>query len=353
MSARGAASARRPPEHAGDVAAALERAGRFRSQAERALAGEPLSAGEGLDLLAAPDDEVAALLWAAFAVRACHFGRRVMLCLLGNARSGFCSEDCGYCSQSAVSRAAIARYGLVPAEELVARARLAARAGARRYCMVASGRVAGEKALEVFTRAAAAIRGELPGLELCVSAGFLDEAAARRLHAAGVGWVNHNLNTSRRFYPAICSTHTYAERVATLEAARAAGMKLCSGVIVGLGEDDEDLVEVALTLRELSVDSLPVNFLHPIPGTPLGTRSPVPAARALRALVLFRLANPRADVRVAGGRELVLGCWQGLALYAATSLFVEGYLTTPGSGAAQTRREMEALGFSTEVEPAG
>src|SRR4029453_17138394 len=311
---------------------ALALAGRYRPLAERALADEALDADQAGGVIAAPDHPPADLLWAAYAVRARHFGRRVKLCVLNNARSGLCPEDCGYCSQSAVSTADIARYRLKPVAELVAAARRAVAAGARRYCMVTSARGPSPADIEHFGRAARAIRTERPGLGLCVSPGIMGDEAASALRAAGVDYVNHNLNTSRRHYPAICSTHTYDDRVATVESARRAGMAACSGVIVGMGETDDDLVDVAGALAALRVESLPVNFLHPIDGTPLGDREPPPAGRCLRALALFRLTNPRAEIRAAGGRERCLGGAQGLALFAANSVFVGGYLTTARQG---------------------
>lgn len=328
---------------------ALARAGRFRPLAERALDGDRLGPGEGRAVMGADDADLAELLWAAYAVRHRHWGRAVKLCVLNNARSGLCPEDCGYCSQSAVSEAEIARYRLKSVEELVAAARAAAAAGARRYCMVTSAR--GPSAADVahFARAARAIRAELPALELCVSLGILGDTEAQALHQAGIDFVNHNLNTSRRHYPAVCSTHTWEERVATVRSARRAGLHTCSGVIVGLGETDDDLVEVAAVLAELGVDSLPVNFLHPIPGTPLGEREPPSVGRCLRALALFRLANPRADIRAAGGRERCLGAAQGLALLAANSLFVNGYLTTAGQADREAVAMIRGLGFVVEA----
>jgi biotin synthase len=335
-----------------DTAGALRLAGGFRGLAERALAERPLTRTQALGVLGSPDEALPALLWAAFAVRARHWGDRVRLCVLQNARSGLCPEDCGYCSQSAVATSAIARYRLLPVDELVAGARRAAAGGARRYCMVTSGR--GPSAADVahFSQAARAIRAELPGLELCVSLGVMDAAQAGALRAAGIDFVNHNLNTSRRFYPAICATHTYDDRLATVRSTAAAGLAACSGVIVGMGETRADLVDVAAELRRLAVVSLPVNFLHPIDGTPLGDR-PAPApGDCLRALALFRLTNPRADLRAAGGRERCLGDLQGLTLFAANSLFVEGYLTTPGQRRAEARDMIAALGFVVEGGPA-
>ncbi len=327
---------------------ALALAGAYRAAAERALADHPLDAPLALGILRAPDDDLASLLWAAYAVRARHFGRRVKLCVLNNARSGLCPEDCGYCSQSAVSTAAIARYRLKPVAELVAAARQAAAAGARRYCMVTSARGPSPADVEHFGRAARAIRRELPQLELCVSLGIMGDPEAAALRAAGVDYVNHNLNTSRRHYPAICSTHTYDDRVATVESARRAGLAACSGVIVGMGETDDDLVDVAQALAALRVESLPVNFLHPIDGTPLGDREPPPVGRCLRALALFRLTNPRAEIRAAGGRERCLGGAQGLALFAANSVFVDGYLTTAGQAHGDAAAMVAGLGFEVE-----
>jgi len=203
-----------------------------------------------------------------------------------------------------------------------------------------------------FAAAARAIRAEMPGLELCVSLGIVAEGDARTLREAGIDFVNHNLNTSRRFYPAICSTHTYDDRIATVVGSARAGLGTCSGVIVGMGETLDDLVAVAAELRGLAVTSLPVNFLHPIDGTPLGDRPPPRAADCLRALALFRLTNPRAELRAAGGRERALGPAQGLALFAANSIFVEGYLTTPGQSHAEALAMIDALGFVVEPEGA-
>jgi biotin synthase len=339
-----------------DVTLALARAGAYRPQALHALADEPLGRAEAVALLTAPDEDLPAVLWAAFAARSRHYGRRVKLCVLRNARSGLCPEDCGYCSQSAISTADIQRYRLLPVEELLASARRAAASGARRYCMVTSARGPSAADIAHFARAARAIRAELPALELCVSLGILGEGEARTLRAAGVDFVNHNLNTSRRFYPAICTTHTYEDRVATVESVGRAGLRACSGVIVGMGETDDDLVEVAAALGRLAVASLPVNFLHPIEGTPLGERRPPELGRCLRALALFRLTNPRAEIRAAGGRERALGDAQGLALFAANSIFVEGYLTTHGQRGDDARAMIADLGFEVEAdtdEPSG
>jgi biotin synthase len=322
-------------------------AGPYAALAHAALGGHAPEREAALACLRAAGPDLAHLLGAAFLVRERHFGRRVKVCILQNARSGLCPEDCHYCSQSAISTAEIPRYRMRSPAELVEGARRAAAAGARRYCMVASGRGPADRDVEHLAEAARAIRAETD-LELCVSVGLMSEPQARQLRAAGVGWVNHNLNTSRRFYPAICTTHTYDDRLETLRNVQRAGLATCSGVIVGMGETDDDLVEVAGALRGLAVTSLPVNFLHPIDGTPLAGRDELSPARALAALCLFRLFSPASDLRAAGGRERALGPLQPLVLYAASSIFAEGYLTTPGQAAPGARAMVEAMGFEIE-----
>ena len=321
------------------------------ASADAALRGEVLSREAALSLLRTPDGDLRQLLWEAFRIREARFGRRVKVCVLQNARSGLCPEDCHYCSQSSVSTADIPRYRLMSEERLLEGARQAAARGAGRYCMVTSGRGPSRRDLERLTATTRRIKQELPELEICVCAGILDEPQAQELRAAGVGWVNHNLNTSERFYPEICTTHTYADRVRTVRAVKAAGLATCSGGIVGMGEGDEDVVDLALALRELEVDSLPVNFLHPIDGTPLEGVSFLDPVRALKALCLFRFTNPKAEIRAAGGRERNLREWQALALFPANSIFVQGYLTTPGQPVDEARRMIEEMGF--EVETSG
>jgi len=313
--------------------------------AERVLAGGTVRRNEALRILRTPVGDLPLLLRAAFRLRERSYGRRVKLCMLRNARSGHCAEDCRYCSQSAVSKAAIERYPLQPPADLLEGARRAVAAGARRYCMVTSGRGPGARDLDCLVESVREIRREHPNLEICVSPGLLDEAQAKRLKTAGVGWINHNLNTSERFHPQICTTHTYADRVRTIHNARRSGLSICSGGIIGMGEDDEDVVDLAFALGALHVNSLPVNFLHPIDGTPLAGQHDLTPGYCLNALCLFRFTNPDADVRVAGGRELHLGWFQPLAFFPATSIFVEGYLTTPGQAAQAARQMVEEMGF--------
>src|SRR5208283_3765747 len=183
-----------------------------------------------------------------------------------------------------------------------------------------------------------------------LSVGLLDSGQAETFRAAGAGWINHNLNTSREFYPRICTTHTWDDRVATLTNVRAAGLSTCSGGIIGMGESDEDIIDLAYATRRLKIDSVPVNFLHPIKGTPLESTRYLTPEKCLKAACLFRLLNPHSEVRAAGGRELHLGERQGEVFNAVNSIFVNGYLTTAGWEYTRTRDLIERAGF--EVEPA-
>jgi biotin synthase len=314
--------------------------------ARRALDGPPLSGSELLRILGS-ELPLLPLLHEARTVRERSFGNRVQVHILNNAQNARCPEDCGYCSQSAVSDAPLRPYPWKPKAELVAEAKHAHACGAFRYCMVASGRGATDRQIDFLVDVVETIRAEVP-VNICVSVGLLDEAKARRLKQAGVDRLNHNLNTSERHYPEICTTHTYADRLATLRAARAAGLEACCGLIVGMGEQDEDLIEVALELRTLQVPSIPVNFLLPIEGNPVQSDGSLTPERALRVLAMMRLANPRAEVRVAAGREGHLRSLEALALWPANSLFVDGYLTTKGKSAVDTYAMIRDAGFVVE-----
>jgi biotin synthase len=298
-------------------------------------------------VLHSTDEQILALLDAAYRVRLRFCGRRVHLHMLINAKSGLCPEDCHYCSQSRVSEADIEKYPMVSVERLLDGARRAALARSRRYCIVISGRGITDHEVDYLAGAVRRIKEEVD-IGICCSVGLLTEERARRLREAGVEQLNHNLNTSARYYPEICTTHTYEDRVNTLEAARRAGLNLCSGAIFGQGETDEDIVDVALALRDLRPQSIPVNFLLPIDGTPFATLKYVSAHDCLRILCLMRFLNPDQEIRVSAGREAHLRSLQPLALYPANSVFVSGYLTEPGQAYQETWRMIEDLGFEIE-----
>ncbi len=318
--------------------------------AERVLAGEELSRAEASAVLNCPDEKLTDLLAATLSVREATFGRRVKICILRNAQSGICPEDCHYCSQSRLSRADIPVYKLQSVSELIEGARLAVASGARRYCMVCSMRGPAQRDVEHLAAACEGIRAEFPQLELCLSIGLLEREQAERLKEAGAGWINHNLNTSRRFYPEICSTHTYDDRLRTIDNVRAAGLSVCSGGIIGMGETDDDVIDLALATSQLRAESVPLNFLHPIAGTPLENSRRLTPERCLKAACLFRLLNARSEVRAAGGRELNLGERQGEIFNAVNSIFVNGYLTTGGWNFDRTRELVERSGFEVELQ---
>lgn len=316
--------------------------------ATRILAGHELTDNEALGVLQSSDDQLLDLLAATYRVRRRHFGKKVHLYFLKNAKSGLCPEDCGYCSQSIISDAEIPRYALLNEAKLMEGAERAVASQARTYCIVASGRGPSNREVEHIANTVTKIK-DTYGLHICCCLGLLEPGQAQRLKAAGVDRINHNLNTSRAFYDTICSTHSYDDRLKTLQAVRAAGMELCSGLIVGMGETDRDLVDVAFELRSLGVHSTPVNFLHSIDGTPLERKWDLNPRYCLKTLCMFRLANPAVELRVSGGREVNLRSMQAMSLYAANSMFVSDYLTTKGQPAEDDFKMVADLGFEVVI----
>ena len=328
-----------------DVTASAD--GRFHVLAAKALDGRAPTRGEALDVLRSGDGELLELLAAAYAVRRRHFGRKVKLNVLMSAKTGVCPEDCGYCSQSVVSTAPVPKHQLLSRLEIVRGAHRAWARKAGTYCIVASGRGPSPRELREVTAAVRQIKEELP-MKVCACLGLLTDEQAVELAAAGVDRYNHNLNTSADHYALITSTHTYEDRVRTVEATRRAGISPCSGCIVGMGETDEQVVDVVFALRELDADSIPVNFLHAIPGTPLEGMHELDPRRCLRVLCLVRFVCPSKEIRVSGGREVNLGSLQPLALYPANAMFLGDYLTTEGQPATADYRMIEDLGFEIE-----
>jgi biotin synthase len=321
--------------------------------AERVLGGHKLDADEALAILESGDEGLLDLLAAAYSIRRRYFGNRVQLYFLISAKTGLCPEDCGYCSQSKVSSADIPRYNLLSADKLLDGAKAAAERQAKTYCIVISARGPSDREMEALTAIVPRIKSQF-NLKVCACLGLLTPEQAAALAACGVDRVNHNLNTSEEFYGEICSTHTYRDRVATLEAVRGAGMELCSGGIIGMGEEHGDVVRMAFALRDLAAESIPVNFLNPIAGTPLQGMRRLNPRYCLKVLAMFRFANPTSEIRIAGGRELHLGSMQALGLYPANSIFVGDYLTTQGQPPAADYKLIEELGFeiTTHEEPA-
>ena len=298
-------------------------------------------------ILKSPQVELLPLLNAAFEVRHKYWGKDVNIHIINNAQNGHCPEDCHYCAQAKTSQTDIEEYPLKPDEEIYEEAKRAYESGAFRYCMVFAGRGPSQRRVEHLSRLIKEIKSRYP-IQICVSTGLLDQDKAQVLKDAGLDRLNHNLNTSESHYPNICTTHTYADRLNTLQAAKNVGIELCSGLIAGMGEKEHDIIEVAKTLRRLKAESIPVNFLIPIQGTQLKstTTSELSPEYCLRILCLYRFLNPKAELRVAAGRELHLRNMEVMALYPANSLFLQGYLNTKGSSRAKTLRMIKDAGFT-------
>lgn len=315
--------------------------------ANKALQGEVLTREEAHSVLNAPDAELLPLLYAAYNVRSFYYGNKVKLNMIINAKSGLCPEDCGYCSQSIISDAPVEKYSFLDKETLVAGAREALQRKAGTYCIVASGRGATEKEIDQVVDAVKEIKKDMP-LKICACLGIISAEKVHKLKEAGVERYNHNLNTSAGHHESITTTHTYDDRVNTVKNVSASGISPCSGCIIGMGETHDDIYDMAMHLRELDADSIPVNFLNPIKGTPLENMDELNPRFCLKVLALFRFINPKKEIRISGGREVNLRSLQVLGLYAANSIFVGDYLTTEGQSVTVDHQMIEDLGFEIE-----
>lgn len=316
--------------------------------ADQSLAGEVMSREAAHQVLDAPDTELLAQLHAAYRVRHHYWSNRVRLHFLLNAQSGLCPEDCHYCSQSKISTAEIDKYPLMAKERVLAAAERAHTLKAGTFCMVISGRSPAESTFTRVLDLVQSVKAQYP-MKICACLGLLDASQAQRLAEAGVDRVNHNLNTAESNHENICTTHSFQNRVDTVQAVKSAGLTTCSGGILGIGESHDDVIDLALSLRELEVTSVPVNFLIPIPGTPFANRGDLTPRQCLRMLCLFRLLLPSQEIRIAGGREVQLRSLQPLGLYAANSIFIGDYLTTPGQTAKADFEMIRDAGFVLEA----
>ncbi len=316
----------------------------YRRLADDALAGVDLADDRCLAILTDPAVDLLPLLNAAYEVRHAHWGKTVQVHVLNNAQNGKCPEDCSYCSQARTSEAPIEEYSMKDDDEILDEAQRAYEAGAFRYCLVMSGRGPSKKGTEQLAHLVRRIKETYP-LEVCVSAGLLDDDKAAVLAAAGLDRLNHNLNTSEEHYAEICTTHTYQDRIDTLRAAKRNGIETCSGLIAGMGEPPTDLIEIAKTLRTLESESIPVNFLLPFEGNVLQEATGLTPQYCLRVLAMFRFTNPAAEVRCTAGREFHLRSLEVLSLYPANSLFLDGYLNAKGEAVARTYQMIVDAGF--------
>ena len=312
------------------------------------IQGKEISDDEALNILTCNDDDLLSLLQGAFIIRKHYYGKKVKLNMIINAKSGYCPEDCGYCSQSSISSAPIEKYPFLSKEEILEGAKRAFDLKAGTYCIVASGRGPTNRDVNVVTEAVKEIK-ELYGLKVCACLGIIKDNQANELKEAGVDRYNHNLNTSEAHHSYITTSHTYQDRVDTVEQIKQSGISPCSGAIIGMKETKQDVISLARSLRKLDADSIPVNFLHAIKGTKLEGVNELNPRYCLKVLALFRYINPTKEIRISGGREVNLRSLQPLGLYAANSIFIGDYLTTEGQETNSDHAMLEDLGFEIEL----
>lgn len=316
--------------------------------AHEVISGKEISDEEALSILSCEDDDLLSLLQGAFIIRKHYYGKKIKLNMIINAKSGYCPEDCGYCSQSSISSAPIEKYPFLSKEEILDGAKRAFELKAGTYCIVASGRGPTNRDVNVVTDAVKEIK-ELYGLKVCACLGLIKDQQANELKEAGVDRYNHNLNTSAEHHNYITTTHTYQDRIDTVEKVKKSGISPCSGAIIGMKETKQDVISIARSLRQLDADSIPINFLHAIDGTKLEGVNELNPRYCLKVLALFRFINPTKEIRISGGREVNLRSLQPLGLYAANSIFIGDYLTTEGQETNSDHAMLEDLGFEIEL----
>ncbi|RJP87095.1 MAG: biotin synthase BioB [Desulfobacteraceae bacterium] len=290
----------------------------------------PISMKDALALTRVSGNDIPDLLACAHKITAANLPKDIFTCTIINAKSGMCSQDCAFCAQSAHHRTNVQIYPLMGEKEMVEQAIAMAAAGATYFSMVTSGERLTDHEIDTICAATSEIKSKA-SLTVCGSLGLLTQAQAERLRESGMSNYHHNLETAESFFPRICTTHTYAEDIETLKAATSSGMNACSGGILGLGESWEQRVELAFTLKTIGVKRIPINFLHPIPGTRLEHQRPLSPMDALKAIALFRFIHPQTDITICGGREHTLKDYQSWIFMAgANGVMIGNYLTTRG-----------------------
>lgn len=310
---------------------------------KKVLDGDKISKEEGLKILNIPDKYLMELVEEASKIREYYFKDEVEFCSLINAKNGGCSEDCSFCAQSSKYPTPINSYGLVSKEDILEGAEKAISINANRYCIVVSGKRASKEEVEKIAYAVREIKENYP-LKVCCSLGTVDKEDLKLLKDAGVNRINHNLETSERFFSKIVTTHTWRDRYETIKNIQEVGLSTCTGGIFGMGETDEDIVDLADTYRELGVHSIPLNFLIPIPGTPLEDAAYLTPQKCLKIVALFRFFNPKAEIRLCGGREQNLKDYHDIAMEIANALMAGGYLTRAGREPGKDEEMIEKLG---------
>ena len=312
------------------------------------LSEQPINSTIALDLLSNDIDTIE-LLSCAYSLRKKYFKKSVRIHILNNTQNGHCPEDCHYCVQAKDSKVPIEKYTKKDEDQILKEAENAYKKGAYRYCMVFSGRGPSKKRVEFLSGVIKKIKSNYP-IEVCLSPGLISAEDAQHLAEAGLDRYNHNLNTSETNYENICTTHTFQDRLDTLSNVNANNIDICSGMIVGMGETDEDIVSVALKLKELNVKSIPINFYLHMEGNKLGKKPIISPEKCCKIVAMFRCVHPTAEIRLAAGREHYLKHLQPMALMAANSLFMNGYLNIKGSDIHETIALIESSGYTVESD---
>jgi len=295
------------------------------------------------DLYRLPERSLSYLMQQADRIRAAKFGPKIDLCTITNAKSGACSEDCKFCAQSSHYSVDIASYPLKPMDTMIEEAKTAKGYGSDRFCIVTSGNSPSAEELSLIAKTITKITGEI-GMVMDASLGALSYDDLKLLKQAGLARYHHNVETSRDFYPKIVSTHSFDERVNTIKAAKEAGLEVCSGGIIGLGESWKDRIDMAVLLKDLDVDSVPINILNPIKGTPLGGSDNISIEDAMKTIAIFRIILPGKVIKVAAGRETKLKDHQKDIFHAgANGMLIGGYLTTKGRPVEEDRKLVEEI----------
>lgn len=308
---------------------------------EKILSGGEIDRPGAEELLKAPLEE---LCEAANEVREKLNGNTLDTCSILNGKSGLCTENCKYCAQARGHKTGVEEYPLLTVDRIVEEGLQTAEAGVDRFSVVTSGVRVSDAEVDVLCRAYAKIH-EQSDIQLCASHGLINYEQFLRLKEAGITRIHNNLETSRRFFPRVCTTHTYDDKIKTIRAAQKAGLEICSGGIIGMGEEMSDRLDMAFELRDLGVESIPVNVLMAIPGTPLQDQPLLPEPEILRTIALFRLINPTANIRLAGGRNSMTDCGR-LALHAGANASITGnMLTTSGNTVEEDFEMFTKAGF--------
>ncbi|MGW7910550.1 biotin synthase BioB [Staphylococcus xylosus] len=315
--------------------------------AQSILQGKQLTKEMLLDVYEDASVDTLDLLNEAYILRKHYYGKKVKLNMILNAKSGICPENCGYCGQSRDMKQK-QRYALVPEEQILKGAEVAHEHDIGTYCIVMSGRGPSNKEIDHISKSVEEIKTKHPQLKICACLGLTNDEQAKKLKQAGVDRYNHNINTSENYHEEVVTTHTYKNRTDTIEIMKENHISPCSGVICGMGESNQDIIDMAFALKEIDADSIPINFLHPIKGTKFGEMDDLTPMKCLRIIALFRIINPSKEIRIAGGREVNLRSLQPLALKAANSIFVGDYLITGGQPIKLDYKMIEDLGFEID-----